>query len=166
MSFSSRSFYTVCNHQKETDHSFFSTAEAEHPSRLFQASSFQDFLSHLSVTWSCLWSDSGQCVHVTGRLWVTAIATSLVILTQLLVITSSDGAVYLSMLAVLTIPLGTLFWTLWKDTLTGTLIWYPDITVPSVFALIGMAIIIPAMILYEYLGVKEQYKAIEFQELD
>ena len=123
----------------------------------FQASSFSDFLDHLSITWSCLWTDSGVCSHVTGRLWIISLATSLVILTQLLVISSSDGAVYLSMLAVLTIPLGTLFWTLWKDTLSGSLVWNPDITVPSVFALVGMLILLPAMIIYEYLGMQEKY---------
>ncbi len=70
------------------------------------------------------------------------------------------------MLAVLTIPLGTIFWTLWKDTLTGSLIWSPDITVPSVFALIGMAVLLPAMMMYEYLGMNEKYEPVEFQELD
>ncbi len=71
-----------------------------------QASSYSDFQSHLSLTWSCFWSDGDVCSHVTVRLWVTCLATSLVILTQLLVLSSSDGAVFLSLLAVLTIPLG------------------------------------------------------------
>ena len=70
------------------------------------------------------------------------------------------------MLAVLTIPLGTLFWTLWKDTLSGNLVWNPDITEPSVFALVGMVILLPAMIIYEYLGMQEKYDEVEFQELD
>ena len=70
------------------------------------------------------------------------------------------------MLAVLTIPLGTMFWTLWRDTLSGNLVWSPDITVPSVFALVGIAILLPAMIIYEYLGMEEKYQTVEFQELD
>ena len=51
----------------------------------------------------------------------------------------------------LALPLGTIFWTLFADTGTS-IIWEPKLTVESVFAFIGLLIILPPMVLYDYFG--------------
>ena len=119
---------------------------------VFQSSDLGHMGQHLKHTVDCLFGvDVDTCGNVTWRLWALNICGPAGLLTGILITCYGEGAIFTTLLIALTLPLGTIFWTLFTDT-GASIIWDPKLTVESMFAFIGLLIILPPMVLYDYFG--------------
>jgi hypothetical protein len=103
--------------------------------------------------------DTGKDPHCQipiGRCWIFIVLYCLSNLVSLMLIKYAEGAVFLVIVGVLSVPLATFFNTLFQlDSTTGAFFWGPSVDVDFYYALAGVSIIVPAVIGYNYLGLKE-----------
>ncbi|RDD40526.1 hypothetical protein TrispH2_007308 [Trichoplax sp. H2] len=72
----------------------------------------------------------------------------------LLLLRYSDGAIYLVIVQAIIPPIVAIFWTLF--TLKGGFHWHPRFTDSSAFVFAGIIVILPCIIIYNYLTLKEE----------
>ena len=77
---------------------------------------------------------------------------------QFFLIGRAQGAVYSVLVLALTLPIGTLFWTLFSD--NGTLMWDPKFESQTLFSISGIFLLVPPIIMYDYFGVKFENDAL------
>ncbi len=65
-----------------------------------------------------------------------------------------QGAVYYGLIYCISLPLGTLFWTLLTDDAEG-FHWNPHFNDKTVFALLGLCFILPGIVMYYRFGTKQ-----------
>ncbi len=92
------------------------------------------------------------------------IAFPMYLLLGILIVDYSYGAIYLSLLTAMTLPLGTAFWTLFRAE-NGHMEWEPSITSESVWAFIGLAITIVFTILFEYFSTRSNRNVSSQQDI-
>lgn len=72
-----------------------------------------------------------------------------------LLVKFSEGAIYLVVVQAMVTPLGALFWTFFRP--VPTFHWDPHfLQLPTFFIMLGIAIMVPAVAMYNYFGVKEE----------
>jgi hypothetical protein len=97
-----------------------------------------------------------HCQIPIGRCWIYITFYCLSNLMSLMLIKYTEGAVYLVIVSALSTPVGTFFNTLFQlDSTTGAFFWGPSVDVDFYYALAGVSIIVPAVIGYNYLGLRE-----------
>lgn len=72
----------------------------------------------------------------------------------LLLVRYSDGAIYLVVVQALVPPIVAIFWTLF--TLKGGFHWHPKFTDSTAFVFVGIIVILPCVVLYHCLTLKEE----------
>ena len=100
-----------------------------------------------------------HCQIPIGRCWIFVIFYCLANLISLMLIKYAEGAVYLVIVNALITPVGTFFNTLFQlDSVNGDFYWGPAVDVDFYYALAGIALIVPAVVGYYYLGQSEKQK--------
>ena len=94
-----------------------------------------------------------SCGSLTGLLWLTSISYSLQFLFLFQLLFVSEGAVYSQIMQGFTLPLSTLFWTLFED--KTYVRWYPHFSMQTLCIIIGLAIMVPAVACYDYYACTE-----------
>ncbi|XP_065842307.1 crt homolog 2-like [Oscarella lobularis] len=98
-----------------------------------------------------------HCSILIGRTWYFIIFYCLSNLFGLMLIKYAEGAVYLVIVNALITPVGTFFLTLFQlESDTGKFYWKPEVDVATWYALAGVCLMVPAVVWYNYLGIKEQ----------
>ena len=137
--------------------------------------SWNDFSKHMHWGYQCHFGDgpsynctvsgtgSGMdtgtdphCRIPIGRCWIFITFYCVANLISLMLIKYAEGAVYLVIVSALSTPVGTFFNTLFQlDSATGAFFWDPSVDVDFYYALAGVSLIVPAVIGYNYLGLRE-----------
>ncbi|XP_025080173.1 LOW QUALITY PROTEIN: uncharacterized protein LOC112555845 [Pomacea canaliculata] len=116
------------------------------------SNSFDDFRHHLRG-FTCNFSSADDCRGLAAKNWLFILSYCLSNLFQFFLIQQTEGAVFTVVVQSLVTPMASLFWTFFKlDSSTLDLVWSPDFTETTVFTLGGLAIIVPAVILYNVFG--------------
>lgn len=118
-----------------------------------QSNSFDDFRHHLREGFTCNFSSADDCHGLAAKNWLFILSYCLSNLFQFFLIQQTEGAVFTVVVQSLVTPMASLFWTFFKlNSSTLDLVWSPDFTETTVFTLGGLAIIVPAVILYNVFG--------------
>ncbi|PVD36922.1 hypothetical protein C0Q70_03915 [Pomacea canaliculata] len=98
-------------------------------------------------------NSADDCRGLAAKNWLFILSYCLSNLFQFFLIQQTEGAVFTVVVQSLVTPMASLFWTFFKlDSSTLDLVWSPDFTETTVFTLGGLAIIVPAVILYNVFG--------------
>eukprot|EP00118_Oscarella_pearsei_P025781 m.308763 g.308763 ORF g.308763 m.308763 type:complete len:449 (+) comp44711_c0_seq1:82-1428(+) len=140
------------------------------------SSNFSEFSQNMRWGWqcefgqapnmTCLSTDSNpydpigpdpHCSIIIGRTWIFTLFYCLSNLISLMLIKYAEGAVYLVIVNALITPVGTFFLTLFQlDGNTGKFFWKPEVDVATWYAIAGVAMMVPAVIGYNFLGQREK----------
>ena len=80
---------------------------------------------------------------------------------SLLLIRYTDGANYLVVILALVTPLVAFFWTLFSYRFGVH--WHPHFTLSTAFIIAGVVIIVPCILLYNYVGILDDKKCMKIQ---
>ena len=76
---------------------------------------------------------------------------------QFLLIQYAEGAIYAAVVQACISPLAALFWTLFKfDVKNDHFYWDPVLTETTGFTFVGVCLIVPAVILYNYFSIQDE----------
>jgi drug/metabolite transporter (DMT)-like permease len=108
-------------------------------------------------TWQIDKGTDPHCQIPIGRCWIFVLFYCLANLISLMLIKYAEGAVYLVIVNALITPVGTFFNTLFQlNPNNGDFYWGPSVDVDFYYALAGIALLVPAVVGYHYLGQSEQ----------
>lgn len=97
-----------------------------------------------------------NCQIPVGRCWIFVFFYCMANLISLMLIKYAEGAVFLVIVNALITPVGTFFNTLFQlKEDNGDFLWSPSVDVDFYYALAGIAIIVPAVLGYNYIGQRE-----------
>ena len=78
---------------------------------------------------------------------------------QFLLIQYAEGAIYASVVQACISPLAALFWTLFKyDVKSDHFYWHPVLTETTGFTFVGVCLIVPGIMLYNYFSIQDDKK--------
>ncbi|XP_070561457.1 crt homolog 3-like [Ptychodera flava] len=118
------------------------------------ATSPAHFWKNLSTGFKCQYGGDPTCHDMVGRPWLFIVSYVMTYLFNFLLIRFADGAVYLVVVQALNTPLAALFWTLF--TLKPYFHWNPVFDLATAFTLAGLAIMMPAVVMYRYFSDQEE----------
>ncbi len=121
----------------------------------FQTSSITELFDGLWRTTCCLFNACDFCYNGTWRIWILCSAATVNVLFKGSTIPYVQGAVYYGLVYCISLPLGTLFWTLLTDDSEG-FHWDPHFNDKTAFALLGLCFILPGIVMYYRFGTKQQ----------
>lgn len=91
------------------------------------------------------------------RSWIFIAAFTCGTFSQYLLVQSSDGAIFASIVEAIVGPLASLFWTLYRYNKSDNSIhWHPVFNETTAFSLAGLGLMIPGIILYHYFVIQEE----------
>ena len=104
-----------------------------------------------------LYNPDPHCTMPNGRCWLFIVFYCLANLFSLMLIKYADGAIYLVIVNALVNPISGVFWTLFA--LRGRdskFYWAPTFNAATIYVLAGLAMMVPAVVIYNMLGRKEK----------
>lgn len=118
---------------------------------------FSDFRNHFKRGLQCSYSSSSDCARAVTRSWIFIAAFTCGTFSQYLLVQSSDGAIFASIVEAVVGPLASLFWTLYRYNKSDNSIhWHPVFNETTAFSLAGLGLMIPGIILYHYFVIQEE----------
>ncbi|CAH1773512.1 unnamed protein product [Owenia fusiformis] len=118
-----------------------------------QANSTAEFVDHLHTSLLCHFGADQSCLDVLGLSWLFIFSYVLSCIFMFLLIRYAEGAIYAVIVIALVTPLGTLWWTLFQS--SPQFAWGPVFNETTVFTLIGLSIMMPGVIMYNYFSQKD-----------
>ncbi|CAH1773513.1 unnamed protein product [Owenia fusiformis] len=118
-----------------------------------QANSPAEFVDRLHTSLLCHFGADETCLDVLGRSWLFIFSYVLANMFQFLLIRYAEGAIYAVIVTALVTPLGTLWWTLFQS--SPEFAWGPVFNETTVFTLLGLSIMMPGVIMYNYFSQQE-----------
>lgn len=100
-----------------------------------------------------MFSSSADCYGVAFKAWLFITSYCTANLFSFLLIQYAEGAIYAVVVQALVTPLATLFWTIFKP--SPAFHWDPEFTMTTGFTLVGLMVISPAVVMYNYFSKKE-----------
>ena len=101
--------------------------------------------------------NDGTCDNAVIAHWVFVVSYCLANLMVFVLVRFAEGAVYLVVVQAITTPLGSLFFTFFQA--EPTFHWGPEFNITVAFRLVGLCIIVPAVVFYNYFGERERRQA-------
>lgn len=118
---------------------------------------FSDFRNHFQRGLQCSYSSASDCGRAVTRSWIFIAAFTCGTFSQYLLVQSSDGAIFASIVEAVVGPLASLFWTLYRYNKSDNSIhWHPVFNETTAFSLAGLGLMIPGIILYHYFVIQEE----------
>ncbi|PIK54190.1 hypothetical protein BSL78_08920 [Apostichopus japonicus] len=115
---------------------------------------FETFWDNLKYGFSCQYGMDEACHSAVGTSWLFIFGYCMANLMVFLLVKFSRGAVYLVVVQAMVTPLGAFYWTFFEP---APFRWEPHILqLSTFFIMLGIAIMVPAVAMYNYFGMKEE----------
>ncbi|XP_033648000.1 uncharacterized protein LOC117307370 [Asterias rubens] len=127
------------------------------------ANSIQEFGRNMLYALKCMYFADPECINAVPAYIVFIFAYCLANLMVFLLVKYAEGAIWLVIVQALVTPLGSLFFTLFSVAPLpgeehGKFHWAPDFNLSVAFRVVGLAILVPAVVFYNYFGEMERKK--------
>lgn len=123
--------------------------------RFGASSSFHDFWENLTYGLKCQYGADQSCHSAVGASWIFILGYCSANLMIFLLVKYAEGAIYLVVVQAMVTPLGALFWTFFVP--TPYFHWDPHfLQLSTFFIMLGILIMVPAVAMYNYFGMKEE----------
>ncbi|XP_061188243.1 uncharacterized protein LOC133196351 [Saccostrea echinata] len=125
------------------------------------ASSFSEFSTRYKKGTTCLFSTSSDCKGLIGKSWIFFGGYTFGNLFQFLLIEYAEGAVFAAVVQSLVGPIASIFWTFFEFNVKENVFrWHPVFNETTAFTLIGLLLMVPGVMLYNYFSNKEAKNAV------
>uniref|UniRef100_K1PN94 Uncharacterized protein n=1 Tax=Magallana gigas TaxID=29159 RepID=K1PN94_MAGGI len=109
----------------------------------YSVDNFSDFRNHFQRGLQCSYSSASDCGRAVTRSWIFIAAFTCGTFSQYLLVQSSDGAIFASIVEAVVGPLASLFWTLYRYNKSDNSIhWHPVFNETTAFSLAGLEVIL------------------------
>ena len=120
-----------------------------------QARGWEQFKEHMLYGINCMYGQGdSSCENAVLAYWVFIISYCLANLMMFILVRFAEGAVYLVVVQAIASPVGSLFFTFFQA--TPKFHWGPVFNITTAFRLVGLCIIVPAVVFYNYFGEQER----------
>ena len=131
------------------------------PSLSGQAGSIQEFGRNMFYALKCMYFADSNCITAPAAYFVYITSSFLNLLSAIFLLKYAEGAIWLVLVQALVTPLSSLFFTLFSVAPPpgqdhGTFHWDPTFDLAVAFRFLGLAILVPTIIFYNYFGEKER----------
>ncbi|XP_071944136.1 crt homolog 3-like [Antedon mediterranea] len=117
------------------------------------ASNPSEFWDHFVYGTKCMYGQDPECHSATYLSLLFIVSYCLANLFIILLVRFAEGAIYLVIVQSLVTPCGAIFWTFFKP--EPSFHWHPVFNLATGFTLLGLVIMVPAVVMYNYLGKKD-----------
>ncbi|BFZ00348.1 hypothetical protein BsWGS_03387 [Bradybaena similaris] len=115
-----------------------------------------EFWDKIKTGFTCNFSYANECQHCLVKMVVMGASFALFNTFSLLLVYTSDGSVFASLVMCVSVPLASGFWTVFQyDYQTDTIVWKPWWSHTTSFLLVSIAILLPSLIAYSYFSKKD-----------
>ena len=119
-----------------------------------QANSLAELGEHIRKGMACQFGFDSSCGDVVLRAVLFIFFYTTGNLIALLLVKYAEGAIYMVVVRALVTPLGSLFWTVFQA--EPFFAWHPTFTITTGFILGGLAVMMPAVVMYSIFSVQDQ----------
>ncbi|XP_071944135.1 crt homolog 3-like [Antedon mediterranea] len=113
------------------------------------ASNPSEFWDHFVSGAKCMYGQDPECHSATYLSLLLMVSYCLATLFNILLVRFAEGAIYLVIVQSLVTPCGAIFWTFFKS--EPSFHWHPVFNLATGFTLLGLVIMVPAVVMYNYL---------------
>ncbi|XP_038067525.1 uncharacterized protein LOC119737330 [Patiria miniata] len=128
------------------------------------ATGISEFGRNMLYALKCMYFADPACMTAAAAYFVFILAYCMANLMVFLIVKYAEGAIWLVLVQALVTPLGSLFFTLFSvepppGQEHGKFHWAPDFDLAVAFRFVGLLILVPTVIFYNYFGEMERKKA-------